>query len=414
MNLEHVQQLIVDGQLLTSEQCDERRRQWLAGAGASNDGAAFVSWLVEQGDLSEFQGRAVQAGIPGPYMLGPYRVTARQTAGRLGDVFLAEHVEFRQPVSLKVFPAALQRDPERLARLGREARVALQLEEHPNVVKTYQVGRVGEVSFIAFEALRGESLERRLARDGCLPFGEACQLIQQAALGLAYLHGQDIVHRDICPANLWVGAEGRLKIMEFSAAHDAMSFIDSLDEEQPASKDDYDRLSAEQIRDRMRAAIRAARFYDYRSVAQVMDPNTTDAACDLYSLGCTFYRCLAGRVPFSDRNPVRQMLRHAFEEPQPLGDFDPEIPHSVQEVVSYLLAKNPDERYGTAQEVADALAIIMPLAIMPAPTVVAPDFRQWIQTMDSDSVGIVKEVTAEPELQEFVDWLWQADEKEAN
>ena len=414
MNLEQVQQLIVDGKLLTAELCSERRQQWLASAGAADDGAGFVAWLTEQGELSDFQGRAVQAGIPGPYMLGPYRVTARQTVGRLGDVFQAEHVEFKQPVSLKVFPAELQRDPECLARLGREARVALQLEDHPNVVKTYQVGRYGEVFFIALEALSGETLERRLARDGRLPFGEACQLIQQAALGLAYLHSQEIVHREICPNNLWVGAEGQLKIMEFSAASDAMSFIDSLNEEPSDTQVSSYNLSAEKVRDRLRAAMRAARYYDYHSVEQVMDPNTTDEACDLYSLGCTFYRCLTGRVPFPDRSSVRQMLRHAFEEPQPLSDFDPEIPQSVQEVVSYLLAKNPDERYGTAREVADALAIIMPLAVMPSPTAVAPDFRQWIQTMDADSVGVVKEVTAEPELQNFVDWLWQADEEAAS
>ena len=414
MNLEQARQLIVDGQLLTSEQCAERCEQWQTSEGPSDDGAGFVRWLIEQGELSDFQGRAVQAGIPGPYMLGPYRVTARQTVGRLGDVFQAEHVEFKQPVSLKVFPAELQRDPERVARLGREARVALQLEDHPNVIKTYQVGRVGEVSFIALEALRGETLERRLARDGHLPFGEACQLIQQAALGLAYLHSQEIVHREICPNNLWVGTEGQLKIMEFSAAHDAMSFIDSLDEEQGDAAPSSYGLSADKVKDRLRAAMRAARYYDYLSVAQVMDPNTTDTASDLYSLGCTFYRCLTGQVPFPDRNPVRQMLRHAFEEPRPLSDFDPEIPQSVQDVVNYLLAKNPDDRYGTAQEIADALAIIMPLATLPSMAEVAPDFLLWVNTIDPDSVGVVKEVTADPELQNFVDWLWQADEPESN
>ena len=103
--------------------------------------------------------------------------------------------------------------------------------DHLHVVKTYQVGKVGQVPFIAMEELYGESLELRLARNGRLPYAVACQLIHQAAQGLAHLHAEDIIHCDIRPANLWITAHGVLKIMEFGAARDSLSFVDEMDGE---------------------------------------------------------------------------------------------------------------------------------------------------------------------------------------
>ena len=95
--------------------------------------------------------------------------------------------------------------------------------------------------------------------------------------------------------------------------------------------------------------------YAYMSAKQAEDPHAADAASDLYSLGCTFYHCLTGQVPFPDKNPIRQMLRHAGEQPRPLTDFDPNIPQVVQDVVSYLLAKSRSaDRYGSAEETAAA------------------------------------------------------------
>lgn len=392
MNLDQACELIVTGQLLTPDRLDEYRQGWLEGKRSPDEGEEFIRWLIEERQLTDFQAQALLAGISGPYLLGPYRVTARIAAGRLGDIYQAEHIEFQQPVSLKVFPAALQNDDERMTRLGREARVALQLDS-PYVVKTYQVGRFGTVPFIAFEALRGETLEQRLNRDGRIPYLEACQLIQQAALGLAYVHSQDIVHRDICPANLWISDQGGVKIMEFGAARDALSFVDSLNGE------DGDELTVNQ------SASSVLGTYAYMSAEQAENPHAADVASDLYSLGCTFYHCLTGQVPFVDKNPVRQMLRHANEAPQPLTSFDPDIPQVVQDVVAYLLAKRPEDRYGSAEETATALAAIIPLAALPESSSAVPDFLDWIQTVDVDAFGVVVEEPQDPEWRQFVDWL---------
>lgn len=392
MNVERIVGLAVEGQLLTAEQAAEKQQAFLANGGNATDGTGFIRSLIEQHLLTEFQGRALLAGIAGPYMLGPYKVTGRIAAGRLGDVFHAEHVEFQQPVSLKVFPTTLSKSRERLARLGREARVALQVNDL-HVVKTYQVGKAGDVSFIALEELVGETLEQKLSREVRLPYADACQLIYQAAQGLQYLHSEGIIHRDICPANLWVSAHGLVKIMEFGAARDAMAFLDSLD-----SEDEGELTVAS---NGMTDPASVLGRYDYMSPEQAQDPHNANEASDLYSLGCTLYHCLTGQVPFPDKNPVRQMLRHANEAPKLLSDFDPEIPEAVQEIVSKLLAKNPKDRYESAEDVATDLANIVPPKALPELDPVNAEFLQWLQT-NQDAADITE---YEPEFQDFLSFV---------
>ena len=223
-------------------------------------------------------------------------------------------------------------------------------------------------------------------------------MIQQAALGLAHLHSQEIVHRDICPAHLWVTDQGVVKIMDFGAARDALSFVDSLDGNE-------DNLTVNSD-----GGGEVLGHYDYMSAQQAEDPHGANAASDLYSLGCTFYHCLTGQVPFPDKNPVRQMLRHAGEAPRPIADFVPGISPIVQDVVSYLLAKRPEDRYGSAEEVAAVLAGIIPLAALPEPPAIEDGFLNWIQTADDGAFGVALDVPQEPELQQFVNWLSDHDE----
>jgi serine/threonine-protein kinase len=366
MDIDKIRKNAIDGGLFAAEQFDQHRSRWLSKGGSVDDGAAFLRDLTAQGELTEFQASALNAGVPGPYRLGPFQVTGRLLAGRLGNVFRAEHVDSHQPVSLKIFPAALGRSRERLARLGRETRIALEVD-HLHVVKAFQVGRVGEVTFIAFEELTGGTLQQRLERDTKLPYIEACQLVQQAALGLGYLHAQLIIHRDICPANLWVTEHGLVKILEFGAARDAMSYLDA---------QDWGRLTLNVMKSKLPEVLGS---YDYMPAEQARDPHSANVASDLYCLGCTLYHCLTGQVPFPNADPVRQMLQHAEQPPPPLTRFVRGIPEALQQVVSKVLAKNPDERYVSAEEFSSALAEIVPPAVLPELEPLSEEFLNWLQ-----------------------------------
>ncbi len=393
MNVDQIVKLAVEGQLLNGAQEQERRQAWLSRGGADDDGSGFAQWLVEQHDLTDFQAEALQVGIPGPYMLGPYRVSFRLTTGRLGDLFHAEHAEFGQPVSLKIFPAAISRDEKLFAQFGREARVGLEVD-HLHVVKTYQIGKVGQVPFIAMEELYGESLELRLARNGRLPYAVACQLILQAAQGLAYLHAEGVMHRDIRPANLWITAHGVVKIMEFGAARDDLSFVDDTDGEEDEAPIGPGGDKSSRI---------PVGYYDYMSAEQAEDPQSANAASDLYSLGCTLYHCLTGQVPFPDQNPVRQVLRHARATPEPLFNFDQEIPEAVQDIVSTLLAKRPEDRFESANELSLALSNIVAPKPIPELDAVNREFLEWLRTNPSDDI-----TEYEPEFQEFLEFVSDA------
>ncbi len=388
MNLSQVQKLVVGGELITEARFAELQQQWLADGKLDRDGDEFVQHLCVAHELSDFQAAAVRAGIPGPYLLGPYKVMSHLATGRLGDVFQAEHVEFGQPVSLKIFPATLGQNPERMARLGREARVGLEAD-HRHVVKTFQIGKVGDVPFIAMEQMRGESLEHRLSRDGRLPYADACQLIGQAAEGLSYLHSIDVIHRDICPANLWITQHEIVKIMEFGAARDALAYLDSLDE----SGGGLTLNSSELLG-----------TYAYMSAEQAKDASQANAASDLYSLGCTLFHSLTGQVPFPDKNPMRQMLRQATELPPKLNQFDEDIPDAVQAIVSKLLAKNSADRYELAEDVAADLAkIAPPPQEIPIDSVNA-EFLQALQTGDD----LTEFTEYEPEFAAFLEWVSDA------
>ena len=176
--VDEVHQGLVDSELMSPVDADRRVADWREASGITSDeaGDKLLSWLVANSDVSEFQAAAIQAGHRGPFMLGPYRVHERIAVGSLGNVFRAVHVELDQPVSLKVFPSDLKDDPERLARMQREARASVELD-HPNIVRTFQIGRVEDIYYLAFQDLQGETLEQKLQRDGAMEPAGAARVI---------------------------------------------------------------------------------------------------------------------------------------------------------------------------------------------------------------------------------------------
>ncbi len=330
MHCDQVRQNVVNGRLVPVGAFETALSAWLATSHALSDGEGLIRLLVKQQVLTEFQGKGLLAGIPGPYRLGPYEVFDRVAAGRLGIVFRARHPEFDQPVALKIFPIDVCSDREQAAQLTRELRIAVQTD-HPNVVRTFQIGRAGEAVYSAIEDLQGETLSNRLKRESLtatpsLPLGEACRLIREAALGMSYLHGLGVVLRDVQPANLWLTPARQLKIMEFGAAHDSLEFLDDADSV-PTEHADELRWN-----------------FDYVSPEQGDDQDSVDVRSDIYSLGCVAFHCLTGRVVFTDKNPLRKMIRHARDPAPSARDFNSSLPSEVVDLLVKMLSKKPSDR----------------------------------------------------------------------
>ena len=385
---------ILQGDLMSAEGLAAKTAEFRQQTGG-DDGAAFVQWLAAAQMLTDFQAEALTAGLVGPFLLGPYRVERHLTAGRLGHVFRGVHVEFDLPVSLKVFPASVAADPEKLARMMRKARVAIQLD-HPNLIRTFQIGRVGQVHYLALEDLPSESLLDRLKRSGRLRYAEACRLIRQAALGLEYLHEHEIVHRDVSPANMWITSDERLKLIEFGAARDSLAFLN-------APEPGQEGLTLEGA---------GLGTTEYTSPEQARDARVSDARSDLYALGCTLFHALTGRPPFVERNPLKLVLAHATVTPPMVDLLVSEIPHELADVVARLLAKSPEERIQTAVNVDSALEPFVGAEAVEAGAAHAqwnPQYLEWVQSMNaevlSDARGEGAPSELAPDAAEFLDWL---------
>ncbi len=414
MNVAGIRQMAIDGHLMPQSEIDAIAGQWQSGGGSPDDGEAFVANLIDQQAVTEFQGTAMLAGISGPYQLGPYEVHDRIAVGRLGSIFRATQQEFGQAVGLKIFPTNVNEDPEAATRLAREMRVAVQVD-HPNVIRTFQVGRAGGVVFLAIEDLQGETLQSLLSRQAQnitpeLPHRQACSLIHEAALGLQHLHEQEIVLRDIQPAHLWVTSDNHAKLLEFGAARDALSYLDT-DSDGDGEGDDA--ISATLMSNDLLGS------YDYLAPEQGADARSADARSDIYALGCVFFHCLTGEVVFPDANPVRKMLRHAQEEPPLVSNLKLEIPRPIADVVATMLKKNPDERYQTAKDVAWALEQVIEFeehqALVHAEVDAA--FLEWANATNElttdGSADSPTAAVADSGLLGFLDWMYEHEDDDA-
>lgn len=394
MHCDQVRKIVLDGQLMTADSFGQALADWLATDHPLSDGDGFVRSLVQAGLLTDFQARGVQAGVPGPYKLGPYEVFDRVIAGRLGTVFRARHPEFDQPVALKIYPLSVTASREQAAKLSRELRIAVQVD-HPHVIRTFQVARAGDTVFSAIEDLRGETLATRLKREAAtatpsLPIGEACRLIREAALGMQYLHDQGVILRDVQPANLWITAAGHLKIMEFGAAEDSLAFLDDAD----VVQHEADELHWN---------------FDYVSPEQGEDEHRHDPRSDLYSLGCVLFHCLTGRVVFNDRNPLRKMIRHARDVAPSAKEFNNSLPDEIVDLLAKMLAKKPADRPASAEVVASVLEPFCEVRDVDeeidalANVVIHPSFVEWVSSLNSfEEVEELPQAEVDPAIVDFL------------
>jgi serine/threonine-protein kinase len=327
-------------------------------------------------------------------VIGPYRVLERLGEGAAGQVFKARHDRLHRNVALKLIRPERLTDLAAVGRFHREIQAAAKLA-HPNVVRAYDADQVGPIFYFAMEYVPGTNLSRRVKQSGPLPIGEACDLMRQAALGLAHIHQHGMVHRDIKPSNLAIteiaagGAAkgdpssntlvpGQVKILDLGLA----------------------RLSEGAVEGQLQPLTHVGTVMgttDFMSPEQGRDSRTADARSDLYSLGCTLYFALTGKPPFPGGTALEKLMHHQLDEPEPVEKLRPDVPPALAAVLRKLMAKDPVARYQTGVEVADALVNACTAAPAPAPPA---EFTL------GEGVGPVVLMTPPRTRQALGEWAW--------
>src|SRR5919198_4852432 len=259
---------------------------------------------------------------------GRYRIIRKLGAGGMANVYLAEDQELGRRVAIKILDDRHAADDSFIERFRREAKNAAGLS-HPNIVSIYDRGEAEGTYYIAMEYLAGRSLKELILSRGPTPIRIAIDYTRQtlAAIGFAHRHG--IVHRDIKPHNVVVDSDGRLKVTDFGIARSGASQMTEVG--------------------------------SIIGTAQYLSPEQAkgapvDQRSDLYSVGVVLYEMLTGTVPFTGDTPLEIAMKHLSAVPEPPSKLRPEVPHDLDLIVLRALAKDPAERYQSADEMDRDLA----------------------------------------------------------
>lgn len=276
--------------------------------------------------------------VEGTTLAGKYRIARMLGAGGMCLVYEAEHIHLRQAVALKVLKPELARDPTAVARFAQEAQAAAQLRS-PNVARVYDVDKLPDGQpYITMELLVGHDLGTELQRRYALPMELAVDYVRQAANGISEAHALGIVHRDLKPENLFLTELGEmterrlLKILDFGIAKNV----------------------AEGSR-KLTAPDAVFGTVDYMSPEQIRSASTVDHRTDIWSLGVILFELLTGRTPYS--GDARSVIAQIVSDPVvPPSRLVPTLPPGLVAVVMKALAKDPDARFQSADELRRALA----------------------------------------------------------
>ncbi|ADE11508.1 serine/threonine-protein kinase [Sideroxydans lithotrophicus] len=282
--------------------------------------------------------------------LGRYEVVGELGQGAMGVVYKATDPLIDRIVAIKTITLSLAQEEreEYEGRFYQEAKAAGRLS-HPNIVTIYDVGRSGDIAYIAMEFLQGRELRDILNDDKLLPVDQVLDIVSQVAMGLAYAHEHGIIHRDIKPSNIMVGRDGHVKITDFGIA----------------------RMASAGVRTQTGMVLGSPK---YMSPEQVMG-KLTDQRSDIFSLGVVLYEMLTGQPAFMGENVNAIMYQTLNAIPQPPRSLNPAVPEMLNFIVAKALAKDVENRYQNAKDFANDLRACrgtMPSTVLSADIANAP------------------------------------------
>jgi serine/threonine-protein kinase len=294
----------------------DRYRGWAAAVSGLTGDTGSAPW-----------GRRGALVVAGDRIADRYLLAQRIAAGGMGEVWRATDEMLGRTVAVKLMRSDLSADVDFGMRFHAEAQAMASLR-HAGVARVYDYGAGGHgAAYIVMAYVRGQALSARLANDGRLGHTETMSIVAQTALALHAAHEAGIVHCDVKPGNLLVGADGRVVLVDFGIAR----FRDA----------PHDTAAG--------ARVGTARYMAPEQVTH----NEATPATDVYALGAVAYHCLAGRPPYLGDDPVRVALCRLEQDPPPLPD---DVPAAARHVVAAAMARNPLDRFPTAADLARAAA----------------------------------------------------------
>lgn len=276
--------------------------------------------------------------LPPGQRLGAYEVGTKIGEGGMGQVYRAHDVKLGRDVAIKILPASVSQDPDRLARFEREAQAVASLS-HPNVVSLFEFGAHEGQPFVVMELLEGQTLRDALV-SGPLPVRKAIEVATQIARGLAAAHDKHLIHRDLKPENVFLLRDGQVKILDFGLAR---VLTDA-----PAGTGATETIARTNPGTVMGTV-------GYMAPEQVRG-GPVDARTDLFALGAVLYEMVSGSRAFQRETAAESLTAILREDVPEIARTRADVPPAVDRIVQHALEKNPNERFQTARDIGFALS----------------------------------------------------------
>ncbi len=276
------------------------------------------------------------------HKLGPYQIEAAAGAGGMGEVYRATDTRLDRSVAIKVLPSHLSDHPELKQRFDREARTISSLQ-HSNICALFDVGHEDGIDFLVMEYLEGETLAERI-RQGPVPAEEALRIGTQITDALTAAHKSGVIHRDLKPGNIMLTRAG-VKLLDFGLAKTALSTNSSIESsltEMPTEHGNSEPLTEKGT---------VLGTFQYMSPEQ-LEGQEADARTDIFALGAVLYEMVTGKKPFGGKSQASLIAAIMSTQPAPISTIQPMTPPALDRVIRTCLAKDPEDRWQTAHDVA--------------------------------------------------------------
>jgi beta-lactam-binding protein with PASTA domain/tRNA A-37 threonylcarbamoyl transferase component Bud32 len=275
------------------------------------------------------RGRSTLINVENRVLADRYQIVKHLARGGMADVFEAEDLLLNRRVAIKVLHANFASDQAFVARFRREAQAAANLS-HPNIVAIYDWGQEGGTYFMVMELIRGQTLRQIVKTKGPLLPRRAAEIAAETSAALSIAHQHGVYHRDIKPGNIMITEDGTVKVTDFGIAR---------------ALDDSEELT------RTGAVIGTATYFSPEQAQGL----PADERSDIYALGIVLYEMLSGKAPFTGESPVAVAYQHVSTMPAPVREVNPEVPPEIAAVAEHAIAKDPANRYQSAEAFRDDL-----------------------------------------------------------